>query len=85
MKLICFSFHEQLLTSVVESHPQPGCPDWASEAAEAFAAKMVFLRGPLDLEQQVLAAGWWVLQGDFADQVPSVAVNPPETAVLAFG
>lgn len=76
---------ELLLTSVVESRPQPGCPDWASVAAEAFAAKGVFLLDPLGLEQQVLAAGWWVLLDDFADQAPSVAVTLPGIAVEAFG
>lgn len=75
-------YHIQLLTLVVGSRPQPGCPDWASEGAEAFAAVGGVHLGPLGLEQQVEAAGWQVLQGDPADQ-PSVAL--PVTAAQGAG
>lgn len=73
----------QLLTLVVESRLQQGCPDWASEGAEAFVAAEVVLLGHPGLEQQVVAAGWWVLQDDLVGQVPSVAVTPPVT--VAWG
>lgn len=49
--------------------------------AEAFAAAGAVPLGPPGLEQQVGAAGWWVLQIDLAGQEPSVAVAHPVTAV----
>lgn len=69
--------HTQLLTSVVESRPYSGCPDWASVGAEAFVGAGAVLLGLPDLGLQVVAAEWWVLQDV---QEPSVAVALPVTA-----
>lgn len=77
--------HIQLLTLVVESRPQARCPDWACAGAEASAAAGVVLLGLRGLEQQVGAAGWWVLQDDLAGRVPSVAVPHPVTAAQGAG
>lgn len=59
-----------------------GCPDWASVGAEVFVAEEVVLLGHPGLEQQVAAAGWWVLQDDLAGWEASVAVAHLVTAVL---
>lgn len=50
----------------------------ASVEAEAFAAVGVVHLGSPGLEQQVEAAGWWLLQDDLAGQEPSVPL--PVTA-----
>lgn len=79
------SYRVWLLTLIEESSPQPGFPDWASVGAEVFAGVGVVLLGPPGLEQQVGAAGWWVLRIDHAGQEPCVAVAPPVSAAQWAG